>query len=302
MEKQKKVKADLTDDLEENQIEENQQDGIKETKFDTLLNLYKAAEDEFTVTLYRKTPGSKGREFITTYDSEIPTQTEIRDKYGAGKYRIMLYDVNNKWLDAADVNIAELKTTETNNQTAPDRSQILNELKAMSEIIGNRGGEKDNISQVILKLSEMQQKQFESLTKFQIDSNQKMTDLIMSMQSKKSNLSEIMDVIEFVDGLKNQTAEKNTVETLLESPMIQSLIPVILQKFSSPGTAQPKEIKAPSITPDMIIKKLPDDFKKTITPENHLKVIDILYEQNKTILQKAVIEAAINQILINNKG
>jgi len=297
--------SEVIEDPEEIEIQE---DYFKDTKFTQLLNQFKGSDDEFTCTIYRVGERNK-RILVDVIDNEIPDPIkDLRDKHGGGKFRIYIHNPDKVLIDSADVNIEE-RTIETK---TPERSRrdILEELQMMSSMFQKEEKDNSKDTEILLKLMDMQTKQSERVIQMQMESEQRMQSLILEIQSKKSSLQEIAEIMTFIEGIKSdaQSEPQGTVEKILQHPITQSFLPMLMQNNTSPlpqtpnvpkELPVPKQTKTPSI--EEYVNSLPIAFKEKVTKENANKFIKQLHEKNKNKIDKVQAETIIN-IVLAEKG
>ena len=309
---------ELGSDIQDDENEEIDEAGrpIKESKLNNLLSFLKDYSEDYEIWLYKK--GERNKRFlITKFDNYIPDPfTDIQQKFGGGEYRFMVRS-NNKMIDTADFNLMEL-----NGPTAAailgtpgggSRGDMLNELKIMAELFKSDAGGGKNDNNIMLEITKMQLEQARHMAEQQQKSEARITALIMEMNSKKPALSEIMEVVQFVDDLKGGAAasgEASLIEKIITSPAASPFIEKILSGFTASSVtapppaaiAQPVQIPEPvkKLTAADYVSKIPVEFKQQVTEENKNSMVNFVYEKNKNMIDFATAENIINLIVQEN--
>lgn len=298
-----KNKSNNDDVIDDNEFDE--EDFIKETKFDNMLSYLKDSPDEYVVSIYKLQERNK-RVLVEKMDNELPDPiTDLRDKFGGGNFRIMVHNNSGKLIDSADINVAEKEINNNFNQQS-SKQDVLNELKAMGELFGSIKGNDSN-NEVILKMMEMQQGMTNKLTEMQLASEKRMIDMIEKYNSKKSDLNEFLQIAEAINNIRESGEPSSLPEKLLASPMIQNMAASFMnQQQNIPLPEQHKE-KPPlkKITPQEIVNKfvakLPPGFIDKVTKENAESISKELYEKNQNVIDITTSTMIIETIL-RNKG
>jgi len=312
---------ELGSDIQDDENEEIDEAGrpIKESKLNNLLSFLKDYSEDYEIWLYKK--GERNKRFlITKFDNYIPDPfTDIQQKFGGGEYRFMVCS-NNKMIDTADFNLMELNAANASTASiaggafpGSSRSDMLNELKIMSEMFRAEPQTGKNDSNIMLEITKMQLEQARHMAEQQQKSEARITALIMEMNSKKPALSEIMEVVQFVDDLKGGAAasgEASLLEKIITSPAASPFIEKILSGFTASSVtaptpaaiAQPVQIPEPvkKLTAADYVSKIPVEFKQQVTEENKLSMINFVYEKNKNMIAFATAENIINLIVQEN--
>jgi hypothetical protein len=315
MTKQKTKKPEEIEEYEPEETEEPEEipEEIKGMNYDNILSEYTNNDNDYSAILYKIINGKKT--FVYQYENEIPHPVfELQQKYNGGTFRIYIKDgITKKLVKSADVHVLPPAETVREDKPSQSRMDILQELKTMSEIVGgNSQGSGNNSNDVLMKIMEMQNKQSRELMQMQIESEKRMTELFMKLQTKKSDVSDFIEIYNVIDNLKGNTENSSPVEKLLSSPLIMPLLEKLTGNSSSvPGqTALPapvsvKEVYKPSVN-DWIIKlnESPEGKKwiDTITPELAEKKINFLLTKNKDVLDIETATNIILTILKNKEG
>jgi len=316
-------------DLNDEEIKTEKERTVKESKYNNLLTFLKDYQNDYEIWLYKK--GERNKRFcMAKYDNYLPDPfTDILPKYGGGEYILMLR-VENKMMDTAIINLLDPAVSPTTISTAPgagSRADLLNELKLMAEIFkGNQAAPAAagaDLSKILLEITKIQIEQARIMSENQQKSEQRMTQLILEMQSKKPALSEIMDVVQFVDDLKHGgavTGEGDSiVEKLINSPVVAPIIQGLLSKAIAPATNPPPvpapipatvQVQAPApatsaapipatvkLTASDFFIKIPDDFKVKVNQENRDEIARFIYNNNPDLLDFQTAAEIVDLIL-----
>lgn len=279
---------------------------LKETKFDNLLSYLSDTEEDFYITLYRLKERGK-RVAITKFYNVLPDQFEdIQKKYGGGEYRLIVHakdksDGKYKMVDSADINIENIETSQpTQQNNTPNREQFLQEVKTISEIFSSHPkSDSGNSNDLLMKLMDMQTKMTTDMMKFQQDSERRMTDMLMQMNSKKPALNEFLEIAETISMLKGESEPQSMTEKILSNPNIQPVLISGLNKLNSFFSSSPEEKQPVQEKPKAadILKLLPPEYIAKVNKENAEKMALILYEKNKNNIDMATASAIILEIL-----
>jgi len=291
-----------------NEDEIIEQDNLKEPKPLRFFSKFIPTEGEdFHIIIYRLDPRNK-QTYLDEYNNMMPSMSEIRELYGVGSYKIFAYNAAREMIDSCNINVGAGAGTQTEikNPAGVSKKEILEEMKQYKEILGDSGhNDNSGISDVLIKLMDMQQKNTEStmrivsemkesLLKNQIESERKFFELLKSQEGKKGTVAEIMEVVEFVENIRG-TNENSLLEKIL--PYAQPLLSGVMGTKLLPELTGKKEKKEPAIDYETILKSIPEDFKKLVTKENKSEFSNKVYEGNKNLVTKEQCDILIDMIL-----
>ena len=296
MSRLKAVKPD-EDYIEE--VEDDQEQ--KNPKAIRFFSDFNNADYDYVVSLYRK-DGRGKRVFIKNFDNEVPDLNYIQEKFGGGDYTMYANKYENGksagQLDSVTFNIAPVIPEQISGSKPDDFFSMdnLQKLATIKTIFGGDGGN-NNMSDVLLRMTEMMNQSTLKMMELQRESdrrtaelinnfNEKTTNMVMQIKDSKSSLSEMAEMFEFFNSISGGSAgEKSVTDRLLD------LAPAILGGATSllhPKTVNP-EVKNITPTPKTrteeiseIVDKLPIELKSKVTQQTKGDIIKSLYESYKT--------------------
>lgn len=302
--------------LETEMREEENEELEKQPKAIRFFSQFNDANFDYVVTLYRKDAKGK-RVAVKEYHNDVPSLNSIQEMFGGGEYTMYANRYENgksvEQLDTVTINIADhirpesnVSGNNSNDIFSFDSLQKLGMIKTIFSNDNNSGGD---ISNVLMKMSEMQtqslmkvmemQQQSEKRTAELINNfNDKFTNLIVEMKTNKPAISELTDMFTLFSEMSGGKSESSPLDKLLE------YAPVLLQAQSNTGNVPaqqqtvsyvPKKSRAEEI--NEVISRIPKDVIGKLTEENKEGIINIFYEKNKHICGRNDIEDIVNEIL-----
>lgn len=319
MPKKKKIieSEEIPEVDETEEIEETIEPDLS-TKYDKMLNYLRESQDGFIINVYRLGDRNK-RSLVTTFENIQPDPIkDIQSVYGGGAYRFYLFVMDDKgkyvFKDTSDLTIEPPLIPPINDNSkfsGNSRADVLQEMRMMSEILGNTGGQKDNsgMNDILIKMMENQNKMSENFMKLQLDSERRMSEMIERMNSKKSNVAELLEIADAVNGLRGESGggEQSAIEKIINNPIVQPLLGNMMSSVMSPTVTTPEPVRQVEKKPDineivsLLVSKMPSTYIESVTVENAQDKITKLYEDNKSQLDLNLATLIITKIL-QNKG
>lgn len=279
----------IKEEIEKNEIIENDEN-IKTNTFFKKFN--PDGEEYFQISLYKIQDRNK-RQWLNDYEKIIPTRNEIRDEYGAGTYWLYALDEKGNLLDSCQIHIGEPIKKDVLTHI-PDRKEVINELKELLSVVQpqHQDNNKDLLKMIVEmnvkmneKITELVLQMKESITKTQIESERKMFELIKEMQSKKTDIKDLLESMQILDELRgDKQTDNNEILDVIKMfspalmPMLQNNVKITQQKQEN-STNEFQQ------------------FYNSITKENALTTAKMLYEKNKEKLTEEQANTIIQEIL-----
>jgi hypothetical protein len=292
------MKVDKLKETIEEKIDEKF-DEIKETieeknlKTNEFFKKFNPDGDEyFQISLYKIQDRNK-RQWLNDYEKIIPTRNEIRDEYGAGTYWLYALDEKGNLLDSCQIHIGEpiKKDIPTH---IPDRKEVINELKELLSVVQpqQQDNNKDLLKMIVEmnvkmneKITELVLQMKESITKTQIESERKMFELIKEIQSKKTDIKDLLESMQILDELRGDKQNENNEILDVIKMFSPALMPMLQNNLKI--TQQKQE----NTTNEF------QQFYNSITKENALTMAKMLYEKNKEKLTEEQANTIVQEIL-----
>lgn len=288
------------------------------TKYDKMLNYLRESPDGFFINVYRLGDRNK-RSFVTRFENIQPDPVkDIQAVYGGGNYRFYLFIIDEKgkyiFKDTSDLNIEPPLTPPVNDTvkaSGTSRTDVLQEMRMMSEILGNTGGQKESsgMNDILLKMMENQNHMSENFMKMQLESERRMSEMIERMNSKKSNVTELLEIADAVNGLRGDSnSEKSVIEKIVDNPIFQPIIGNMMSGVMTPAVQPapapvPVEKAKPDVNTiiDIVISKMPQAYIESVNVENAEAKINKMVKDNPDSLDLNLATLIISKIL-QNKG
>lgn len=252
------------DEIEDDVKEEVNEEEVKERKANKFFHYYKNAQD-FTITIYRIKERGK-RAFVDKFENSIPDLVDVKRNYGSGQYEFYAHDFSGKLKDTATIYIDEnpIINTAVKNDENLTEEKFIQKIALYKSILGENQG--NNNSEVLLKIMETQQKIASELSKVISDNNERVMKAMIESErrmieltsNKRSDLSDIKAMIEFIDDLRpdNRPEEKSLLENVLTSPITQNILTGLMAPSSTPVSLPEAPKKLSSFFPTEFIAKL----------------------------------------------
>jgi hypothetical protein len=299
MPKPKKAKEEI-EEIEDETEEIEEQEEIKSPKILDLLSAYRETDLDYTAIVYKRINGK--RVLCTKYYNELPDEVnDLQNKFKGGVFVIYIKDTNSgKLLGSAEVNILEIDSPIVNQNSenkSGSKKELLEELSMLAGIIKGENSGGDN-KQMMLEILKLQNQMSEKLMNAQRESEKNMMSLIMQIQNKKTDLSDMLEIFTTLDDLRGGKENTSMVEKVLTSPMVQPFIEkaaagILSGTPAAPPPALPEPVKR-TVSIEEYAKDFPKELIDKITEENAEKMAMQLYKNNKNALDY---ETAINIIL-----
>lgn len=304
--------TDLEPDLE---IPEDVESDIKIPAILSFMSQFQNKGD-YSISVYKAGDRSKGdkfnKEFLETIHNELPDLESLRDKWGGGKF-IFFVKTGTKTIVCPTVNIAappvKPSTITSENFSKKDVIGEMREMATLLQSLNPSGGNNaTEMFSLIMKMQEGTNRLFEKMSDSQRESERRMTELVMSQNKQGNSLQEAVGLIKVVNDLKGEitgeSGDSNPVMNML-TPIIEPLVAGIATKFMSEKTE-----KKPEIIPtqkieyktdiNATVEALPSEFKKSVTLENKVEMINHIYQKNSTVLSYEECRDIIDIILFQN--
>jgi hypothetical protein len=144
--------------------------------------------------------------------------------------------------------------------------------------------------------------------KKQLESERRMSEMIERMNSKKSNVTELLEIADAVNGLRGEGGEKSVIEKIVDNPIFQPIIGNMMSNAMTPAVQQapqsaPVEKPKPDINViiDVLISKMPQAYIESVNVENAEAKINKMVKDNSESLDLNLATMIISKIL-QNKG
>jgi len=300
----KEAEIDEVDDDEEDEVQIPQEEEINldpQWKAERFFNEF-CTIDDYTIQVYRLGERNK-RTMVTKFENFRPDPiNDIQLKFGGGTYvlyasrRITLPNGKDRteFLDSVQFHLADPPKEEMQGNS---KAAVIEDMKAMKELFG--GGQQMDQT-LIIKMMEMSQA-----------SERRMTEMIMkmseNMNSQKSSLKEALETFTLLDEIRGSAPSGDggmldMVKTFapmvapLAGKLLESSSPILQPKTNTPEpTAIP--IKTEEQTIDEIIGTFPENLLRLITIDSRDKSIDLLYENNKSKMNKDFAVKIVDRII-----
>lgn len=302
----RKIEPDETEVIEEEEIEG------REPKTVSFFSRFKDYDKSYMITLYRKAERNK-KIVLREYESYMPSITEIQETYGGGTYNLYVNEVCDgkigKLIDSCEIHLEGL-TGKNDNPSVPVQAvnqdndffseRNLQKFAMLKTIFNGASDGGSNMAELMIKISENNNRMFNEMMKAQQESERRTTDIMLKMaEGNKSNLSELMETWSFFNEISGNSKDSSPIDRLID------LAPAVLNgmNFQAPAPKNApvikKElpIKSENEVIDNIIAKIPEGIKAGITEENKEEYITKFHAQYKDDITRDDVSKIINRIL-----
>lgn len=282
-------------------------DEVKQPKATRFFSQFSDVDYDFVITLYKKDVKGK-RVIVKEFHNEVPTLNTIQETYGGGDYAMYANRYENgksvAQIDTTTFNLAEpIRINSEGEKVISAKEDFfsydnLQKLALVKQLFGSEGN--NGMSEVLMKMSEMNNLSIMKVMEMQQQSERRMTELIVNMKSEKNNISEMVEMFSLFNELSGSKSESSPMEKLLEiAPMFLSgnNQQPIQQTIQQPIQTIPMKKKSREEEINEVINKIPYELKNKLTEENKENVINIFYERNKDVCTRQDIIDVVEEML-----
>lgn len=287
------------------------EEGTRDRKWERFFNHFKD-QNNFVITLYRDLERG-AREALERYENRIPDFIEIRETFGAGKYTLYAHDFDWNFLNSATINIGEAGKRPGGapaESLDAQKQQWLDELLKYKALFGggSGGGNTEHLilemmkfqGQATQKMTEMISTVQENALKAQVEQEKRFAQLFQAQQGKKTELTEIMAVMDFVEKVRGGGGSDETLlEKVLTSPVTQAAVSYLTAPAAAPAVGAIPAPSGSAPAQKRVSDMVPKDFLAQVTPETKDQAIQAVLPHVGNDQARA---AAIIEQILREKG